>query len=100
MMAKQHFGCVGITDKKGALTGIITHGDLARAMGNDLLGRALSTVMTRNPKIVTPDQLAAEALSLMNDKKITQLFVLDAKDAGRRPVGILHIHDCLRAGLQ
>lgn len=100
MMAKQHFGCVGITDKKGALIGIVTHGDLARHMGNDLLGRALPTVMTKNPKVVTPDQLAAEALSLMNDKKITQLFVLDAKDAGKRPVGILHIHDCLRAGLQ
>ena len=100
MMSKQHFGCVGITDRKGALAGIITHGDLARHMGNDLLGRPLSAVMTRNPKIVSPDQLAAEALSLMNDKKITQLFVLDAKDSGKRPVGILHIHDCLRAGLQ
>jgi arabinose-5-phosphate isomerase len=100
MMSKQHFGCVGITDKKGALTGIITHGDLARHMGSDLLGRAPSAVMTRNPKSVTPDQLAAEALSLMNDKKITQLFVLDAKNSGKRPVGILHIHDCLRAGLQ
>jgi len=100
MMSKQHFGCVGVTDKKGALAGIITHGDLARHMGSDLLGRELSSVMTRNPKIVSPDQLAAEALKLMNDKKITQLFVLSPRDPGKKPVGILHVHDCLRAGLQ
>ena len=99
MMAKQHFGCVGIT-KAGALTGIVTHGDLARHMGSDLLGRPLTSVMTKNPKIVAPDQLAAEALALMNDKKITQLFVLDPKHKTKRPAGILHIHDCLRAGLQ
>ena len=66
----------------------------------DLLDRTARDVMTRNPKIVAPDQLAAEALALMNDKKITQLFVVDPKDESKKPAGILHIHDCLRAGLQ
>jgi arabinose-5-phosphate isomerase len=96
-IAEHRFGCAGVTDKKGALTGIITDGDLRRHMGRDLLDRKASDVMTKEPKIARPDQLAAEALALMNEKKITQLFVL-APDS-RKPVGILHIHDCLRAGL-
>lgn len=99
-MAEHRFGCVGVTDKKGALTGIVTDGDLRRHMGRDLLDRKAADVMTRNPKIASPDQLAAEALALMNEKKITQLFVLDPKDKAKKPKGILHIHDCLRAGLQ
>ena len=57
-------------------------------------------MMTRDPKVARADQLAAEAITFMNDKKITQLFVLDAKDKSKKPVGILHIHDCLRAGLR
>jgi arabinose-5-phosphate isomerase len=56
--------------------------------------------MTRSPKIAHPQQLAAEALAYMNDNKITRLFVLDPADKTHNPVGILHIHDCLRAGLQ
>jgi arabinose-5-phosphate isomerase len=55
--------------------------------------------MTRNPKITAPDRLAADALAFMNEHKITRLFVLEQSDAARKPVGILHIHDCLRAGL-
>ncbi len=99
-IAEHRFGCVGVTDGKGALLGIITDGDLRRHMGRDLLDRSAADVMTSAPKIARPDQLAAEALALMTEKKITQLFVLDAADKTRRPVGILHIHDCLRAGLQ
>lgn len=100
VMSKQHFGCVGVTNKSGALIGMITHGDLARHMDRNLLDLAPTAVMTRNPKIVAPEQLAAEALAIMNEKKITQLFVLASNDSSKRPVGILHIHDCLRAGLQ
>ena len=95
-MATRRFGCVGITDKKGALAGIITDGDLARHMDRDLLDRKPLDVMTRNPKVIAADRLAAEALALMNEKKITQLFVLDTS---RHPQGILHMHDCLRAGV-
>jgi arabinose-5-phosphate isomerase len=99
-IAEHRFGCVGVTDRKGALAGIITDGDLRRHMGPAILTQKAAQVMTRGPKIVRPDELAAEALALMNEKKITQLFVLDPKDKSRKPVGILHIHDCLRAGLQ
>jgi arabinose-5-phosphate isomerase len=99
-IAEHRLGCVGVVDRKGALVGIITDGDLRRHMGRDLLDRKACEIMTRSPKIARPDQLAAEALALMNEKKITQLFVLDAKDKGRKPLGVLHIHDCLQAGLQ
>ncbi|HEX3653161.1 MAG TPA: KpsF/GutQ family sugar-phosphate isomerase [Rhizomicrobium sp.] len=99
VMAARRFGCVGITDTKGALAGIITDGDLSRHMSRDLLDKTAGVVMTRKPKIATPNQLAAEALAFMNDNKITRLFVLDPNDKVGRPVGILHIHDCLRAGI-
>ncbi|HTK79996.1 MAG TPA: KpsF/GutQ family sugar-phosphate isomerase [Rhizomicrobium sp.] len=100
VMAARRFGCVGITDRRGNLVGIITDGDLSRHMSRDLLDRTAGEVMTRNPKIATPDQLAAEALAFMNDNKITRLFVLEPSGASRKPVGIIHIHDCLRTGLQ
>lgn len=99
VMAKRRFGCVGVTDKKGALLGIVTDGDLARHMDRKLLDRTPASIMTKNPKITAADVLAAEALALMNGKNITQLFVLDAKDKSKKPIGILHMHDCLRAGL-
>jgi arabinose-5-phosphate isomerase len=97
-MAEKRFGCVGIVKDDGALSGIITDGDLSRHIdGDDFLARRAAQVMTKNPKIAHPDQLAAEALAFMNEKKITRLFVLP--EDGKKPVGILHIHDCLRAGL-
>lgn len=100
MMEKHHFGCVGVIDTNGALLGIITDGDLRRRFDQDLRDAKAGDVMTKSPKVVRSDQLAAEALALMNDKQITQLFVLDAKPISTKPVGILHIHDCLRAGLR
>ena len=99
-MEKYRFGCVGLTDKKGALVGIITDGDLRRNWDRDLRASKASEVMTRDPKVARSDQLAAEAIAFMNEKRITQLFVLDPKDKAKKPVGILHIHDCLRAGLR
>ncbi len=86
-IAEHRFGCVGVTDKKGALLGIITDGDLRRHMGGDLLDRKAAEIMTRDPKIARPDQLAAEALALMTDKKITQLFVSrrQVEEAFRHP---------------
>lgn len=99
VMAERRFGCVGIIDTDGNLSGIITDGDLSRHIdGDNFLDRKARAVMTRNPKIARPDQLAAEALAFMNEKKITRLFVMG--DGEKKPVGILHIHDCLRAGLE
>ncbi len=100
VMAERRFGCVGLVDAAGGLSGIITDGDLSRHIdGDNFLTRKASDIMTRNPKIAAPGQLAAEALAFMNEHKITRLFVLEADDAARKPVGILHIHDCLRAGI-
>lgn len=100
VMEKGGFGCVGVTGADGVLTGIITDGDLRRRFDQNLKDAKAADVMTANPKTVRTDQLAAEALALMNDKKITQLFALDPKAGGGRPAGILHIHDCLKAGLK
>ena len=93
-MTAKGFGCVGITDAAGRLTGIITDGDLRRHMRNDLLDARVDAVMTKSPKTVRPDQLMSETLELLNATKVTALFVVEAG----KPVGIIHVHDLLRAG--
>nr|WP_245216936.1 KpsF/GutQ family sugar-phosphate isomerase [Neoroseomonas nitratireducens] len=99
-MTAKRFGCLGVLGADGRLLGIITDGDLRRALeaggGAALLGRTAEQVMTRAPRTVQPETLAAEALHLMNARSITAVFVVDADG---RPVGILHIHDLLRAGV-
>jgi arabinose-5-phosphate isomerase len=97
-MTEKRFGCLGVLDGQGRLAGILTDGDLRRGMGPDLLTRTVGELMTRNPRTIAPDALAAEALHLMNarERPITALFVVDG---GGLPVGILHIHDLLRAGV-
>lgn len=100
VMEKHGFGCIGLTDGSGALAGIITDGDLRRKFDQNLKDAKAGEVMSRAPKTVKSDQLAAEAIALMNEKKITQLFVLDPQGKSAKPVGILHIHDCLKAGLR
>ena len=96
VMTERHFGCVGVVDAAGRLQGIVTDGDLRRHM-TGLLDHTAGQVMTPAPKTVAPTALAAEALKLMNEPPplVTVLFVV--QDA--RPVGILHIHDLLRAGV-
>jgi arabinose-5-phosphate isomerase len=94
-MSSKGFGCVGIVDAGGLLVGIITDGDLRRHMRPDLLEARVEEVMTRSPKTVRPDQLASEALEIINSSKITALIVADAG----KPVGIIHFHDLLRAGV-
>lgn len=98
LMTEKRFGCLGVQDPGGRLVGIVTDGDLRRAMGPDLLGRRLGEIMTPAPRTIAADALAAEALHAMNarERPITTLFVVEAQE---RPVGILHIHDLLRAGL-
>jgi arabinose-5-phosphate isomerase len=93
-MSERRFGCVGVTGDDGRLQGLITDGDLRRHM-DGLMGHRAGEVMTLSPATVPPSLLAAEALKRMNDRSITVLFVVD----DGRPVGILHIHDLLRAGV-
>lgn len=88
-------GCAGVVSAAGGLDGIITDGDLRRHMRSDLLDLPAREVMTRAPKTVPPAMLVAEAVRIMNAKAITSLFVVE----DGRPVGVLHIHDCLRAGV-
>ncbi|MCC6780477.1 MAG: KpsF/GutQ family sugar-phosphate isomerase [Hyphomicrobiales bacterium] len=95
VMTAKTFGCVGITDADGRLVGIITDGDLRRHMSADLLDRRVEEVMTREPKTVRPDLLVSEALELLNASKKTQLLVVEHQ----KPVGVVHFHDLLRAGV-
>jgi arabinose-5-phosphate isomerase len=97
-MSQKGFGCVGVTGEDGRLAGIVTDGDLRRRMAPDLTQRRAGDVMTADPMTASPGLLAAEALRRMTagDRKITQLFVTDEDG---RPVGLLHIHDLLRAGV-
>lgn len=93
-MTAKGFGCVGITDGRGHLVGIITDGDLRRHMRNDLLDSVVDNVMTHKPKAVRPDQLLSETLDTLNAMKVTALFAIEAG----KPVGIIHVHDLLRVG--
>jgi arabinose-5-phosphate isomerase len=95
IMTGKGFGCLGVTNSKGELTGIITDGDLRRHMGTHLLDKTAANIMTENPKTVSDTMLAAEALAVMNDNKIQSLFICEAS----KPIGFVHLHDLLRAGV-
>jgi arabinose-5-phosphate isomerase len=97
VMTQKGFGVVGVVDAAGALVGIITDGDLRRKM-QGLLGHSVGEVMTRDPRTIATTALASEALKVMNAAKITTLFATEPAAPGR-PAGILHVHDCLRAGV-
>jgi arabinose-5-phosphate isomerase len=94
-MSAKGFGCVAVTNGDGRLQGVVTDGDLRRHMRDDLLRAPVGEVMTASPKTVRPGQLASEALELINSLKITALIVVESD----RPVGIVHFHDLLRAGV-
>jgi arabinose-5-phosphate isomerase len=95
VMTEKAFGCLGVVDADGLLAGIITDGDLRRHMGDGLLARRTGEIMTAAPKTVSPELLASAALEMINASSITALFVVEHG----RPVGIIHIHDLLRAGV-
>lgn len=97
-MASGRLGCVVVVDEKGALAGIVTDGDVRRHFDGDLAARKAGEVMTPHPRTCGPRQLAVEALALMNEHKITQLVVVDPDERSHKPVGVLHIHDCLKVG--
>lgn len=94
-MTAKSLGCVIITGPDGRLMGIITDGDLRRHMRPDLLDTPVERIMTRGPMTVGPDQLASEALEILNSSKKTQLIVIHED----KPVGVVHVHDLLRAGV-
>ena len=94
VMSEKRFGAVGVVDGAGRLAGLITDGDLRRHM-DGLLAHTAGEVMTRGPLTIAPGALAAEALKIMNERSITVLFVVETD----RPVGVLHVHDLLRAGV-
>jgi arabinose-5-phosphate isomerase len=95
IMTAKSLGCAGVVDADGRLAGVVTDGDLRRHMGQALLEATAGAVMSRNPKTIAPNLLAAEALRIMNEKSITSLFVVE----DGRPSGVLHVHDLLRAGV-
>jgi arabinose-5-phosphate isomerase len=97
VMTQRGFGCAGVVGGKGNLVGIITDGDLRRHMGAGLMETRADAVMTGNPHTIGPDALAAEALRQMNmsDHPFTAMFVVE----GRKPIGIVSVHDLLRAGV-
>jgi arabinose-5-phosphate isomerase len=94
VMTERRLGIVGVVSEDGALIGVVTDGDLRRNFA-DLPGRTVGEIMTRNPKAVTPETLAGDAARIMNDSRITALFVV--RDG--KPVGVLHVHDVLSAGV-
>ena len=96
VMTTKSFGCVGVIRDDGRLIGIITDGDLRRHMSSALLDSSAAAIMTHGPRTIRPSALAAEAVATMNAKAITSLFAVDDE---QRPAGIVHIHDCLRAGV-
>lgn len=94
-MTEKRFGCSGVVNEKKQLVGIITDGDLRRHMSDDITHKTANDIMTKNPMTINAGQLASEALSIMEHKSITNLFVTDEK----KPIGIVHVHDILRQGI-
>jgi arabinose-5-phosphate isomerase len=92
-MSAKRLGVIGVTDLQGHLVGIITDGDLRRQIERGL-DHTAAEFMTRDPKTIAPDNLVDEALTLFDEHKITSLFVVEDDGAGKKPVGVLHIHDC------
>ena len=94
-MTSKRLGCVGFINQAGDLTGILTDGDLRRCLSSKILEEKAVDLMTKNPKTIVPNAMSAEALKIMHDKKITNLFVVENK----KPVGVIHIHDLLNNGV-
>jgi arabinose-5-phosphate isomerase len=94
-MSAKGFGVLGVTSADGALVGLVTDGDLRRYLTSGKTAAIIDDVMTQSPRTAEPGSLAADVLRTMNERKITQIFVVDAG----KPVGLIHMHDLLKAGL-
>lgn len=96
IMTEKSLGCLGVVDERGVLIGVITDGDLRRHMTADIIVRSAGDIMTKTPKTIPPTMLGTEAVGLMNTAKITNVFVVDADG---KPLGLLHLHHLLQAGV-
>jgi arabinose-5-phosphate isomerase len=104
VITSKRLGITGVTDKRGDLVGVITDGDLRRGLqthGDRILSKRAKEIMTLKPRSIEKDALASQALATMEEnvpRPITSLFVVE-KPADKTPIGILHIHDLLKAGI-
>ena len=94
-MTSKRLGCVGFVNTDGIFTGMLTDGDLRRCLSAEILTKKAIDLMTKNPKTISKDTMAAEAMKIMHDKKITNIFVIEDK----KPIGVIHIHDLLNNGV-
>lgn len=94
-MTSKRLGCVGFINAQGELTGMLTDGDLRRCLSAQILEEKAINIMTKNPKTINKDMLASEAMKIMHDKKITNIFIVE----DNKPVGVIHIHDLLNNGV-
>ena len=92
-MSAKRLGVIGVTDGAGYLVGVITDGDLRRNIERGL-DHPASEFMTRSPKTIFANDLVDDALTLFEEHRITALFVVEQESGGKKPVGVLHIHDC------
>ena len=98
-ITSKRLGVTGVVDRQGGLVGVITDGDLRRGLESkgDIFRLKAKDLMARNPKTIPANALAARAVALMEQYSITSLFILE--DGGRKPTGIVHLHDLLKAGI-
>lgn len=94
-MTSKRLGCVGFVNTDGDFTGMLTDGDLRRCLNSDILNKKAIDVMTKNPKTISKSTMASEAIKIMHDKKITNIFVIEDE----KPIGVIHIHDLLNNGV-
>lgn len=94
-MTSKRLGCVGFVNTDGIFTGMLTDGDLRRCLNSEILTKKAIDLMTKNPKTISKDTMAAEAMKIMHDRKITNIFVIEDK----KPIGVIHIHDLLNNGV-
>jgi len=99
VMTEKALGCAGVTNADGVLIGIVTDGDLRRHMSDDLVSKTAGEVMSPNPVTISPEKLASEALGLMQNNEKNRPISAIFATVDRKPVGLLHLHDCLRVGL-
>ena len=94
-MTSKRLGCVGFINQQGELTGMLTDGDLRRCLTPEILNKKAVEIMTKNPKTISKDVMASEAMKIMHDKKITNIFIVE----DNKPIGVIHIHDLLNNGV-